>query len=229
MVGGIMKANYKDEKWIGQKFNRLTVIAFERLHYKHGTHINWIVRCDCGTLKSVAPYRILNGNTKSCGCLKSENTIAYNKTAKKKHGGRNERLYRIWRSMKERCFCETSKDYNNWGGRGIVVCDEWKDDYAEFRNWALANGYEDDLTIDRIDVDGNYCPQNCRWVDWRTQSSNRQTTMRFAVNGEIKTLPELADEYGIKYTTLYQRVCKYHWSIEKALSVPTCDNTANKI
>lgn len=221
-----MKPNYKDENWIGQKFNRLTVIAFERVRHEHSTSIRWIVRCDCGTLKSVSPYRVLSGNTKSCGCLKSENTIAYNRVAKKKHGGRRDRLYYIWRGMKQRCFCETNKEYPTWGGRGIVVCDEWKDDYASFRDWSLNNGYADDLTIDRIDVNGNYCPQNCRWVDWKTQAANRRDTMHFVVNGEDKTLSQLSDEYGIKYTTLYQRVCKYRWPLEKALSVPVRDNFA---
>lgn len=221
-----MKQNYKDEKWLGQKFNRLTVIAYETIKYKHSTRVNWIVRCECGTLKSVSPYRVLNGNTKSCGCFKSENTIAYNREAKKKHGGRYDRLYHIWHGMKQRCFCETSREYPNWGGRGIIVCAEWKDDYASFRDWALGNGYEDDLTIDRIDVDGNYCPENCRWVDWKTQAENRRDTMHFIVNGEDKTLSQLSDEYGIKYTTLYQRVCKYNWPIEKSLSVPVRNNYA---
>lgn len=219
-----MKPNYKDEKWIGQKFNRLTVIAFERVRYKNSTRVRWIVRCDCGTLKSVAPYRVLNGNTKSCGCLKLENTIAYNRVAKKKHGGRRDRLYYIWRGMKARCFCKTNKEYPTWGGRGIIVCDEWKDDYAAFRDWSMENGYSDDLTIDRIDVNGDYCPENCRWVDWKTQAANRRDTMHFVVNGEDKTLSQLSDEYGIKYTTLYQRVCKYRWPLEKALNTPIRDN-----
>ena len=185
------------------------------------------MRCECGTLKSVSPYRVLNGNTKSCGCLKAENTVAYNRIAKKKHGGRRDRLYYIWRGMKERCFCKTNKEYPTWGGRGIVVCDDWKDDYAAFRDWALENGYADDLTIDRIDVNGNYCPNNCRWVDWKTQAANRRDTMHFSINGEDKTLPQLADEYGIMYTTLYQRVCKYKWPIEKAISTPIRNNSAN--
>lgn len=215
-----MRQNYGNEQWIGQKFNRLTVIAFERVRYQNSTRIKWIVRCDCGTLKSVSPYRVLNGNTKSCGCLKSENTISYNREKKKKHGGRGDRLYHIWRGMKERCFCATSKDYPTWGGRGITVCDDWKDDYKAFRDWSLQNGYTDDLSIDRIDANGNYCPQNCRWVDWKVQSANRRNTMQLTVNGESKTLPQLAEEYGIKYVTLYRRVCIYKWPIEKALSNP---------
>lgn len=215
-----MKQNYSDEKWIGLKFNRLTVIAYERICRYKTARINWIVRCDCGTLKSVSPYRVLNGNTKSCGCLKAENTAEYNKVAKKKHGGRKDRLYRIWHGMKQRCYSETCKDYPKWGGKGISICDEWKDDYAAFRDWSLSHGYADDLTIDRIDPSANYTPENCRWVDWSTQSANRRVVSRYNVGGSLKTLPELAEEYGIKYVTLYRRVKMGNWPIEKALNTP---------
>ena len=215
-----MRKDYRDPKWIGQKFNRLTIIAFEIVPRTQYTMTKWIVRCDCGTLKSVAPNRVLDGNTKSCGCLKSEQTIAYNRQTKKKHGGRNERLYTIWHNMKQRCYGKTYKDYPNWGGRGIRVCDEWKDDYVAFRTWALENGYEQKLSLDRIDVNGDYSPANCRWADWRTQAINRTTSLNFEVNGQIKNLTELAEEYGIKYTTLYQRVHCYGWDIEKSLKTP---------
>jgi len=222
-----MKESYQDGKWIGQKFNKLTVIAFERVHYEKSDRINWIVRCECGTLKSVSPYRVLNENTKSCGCLKSENTIAYNRDHKKKHGGRKDRLYGIWHNMKQRCFGTTYKDYPQWGGRGITVCDEWKDDYSAFKEWALSHGYADGLSLDRIDVNGNYEPGNCRWADWHTQAKNRTNSMNFEVNGELKNLVDLAAEYGIKYGTLYQRVHLYEWPIEKALLTPTRNNSAS--
>lgn len=222
-----MREDYRDEKWIGQKFNRLTVIAFEKVKRKNYFGTRWIVRCDCGTLKSVNPYRILNGNTKSCGCLKAEQTVEFNKRTKVKHGGRQDRLYTIWANMKIRCYCKTSKDYPQWGGRGICVCDEWKDDYAVFREWALSNGYAAGLSLDRIDVDRNYSPQNCRWADWSTQARNRTNSHNYMINGEKKNLVDLADEYGIKYSTLYQRVHLYKWPIEKAIGLPVRNNSTS--
>lgn len=221
-----MKQNYKDEKWIGQKFNRLTVIAFEKIKSGRTVRVNWIVRCDCGTLKSVSPYRVLSGNTKSCGCLKAEQTVDFNKRTKVKHGGRHDRLYTIWHNMKQRCYGTTYKDYPNWGGRGIHICDEWKNDYAEFKKWALENGYKEGLSLDRIDVNGNYEPENCRWADWHTQAANRTCSLNYEIGGEIKNLADIAQEYGIKYGTLYQRVHCYKWPIEKAISLPVRDNSA---
>lgn len=219
-----MRENYRDEKWIGQTFGRLTIIAFEKVQREKYSCTRWIVRCECGTLKSVDPIKILSGNTKSCGCLKSEQTAKYNKEYKTKHGGRYDRLYSVWHNMKQRCYGESYKDYPNWGGRGIRVCDEWKDDYKQFREWALSNGYELGLSLDRIDVDGNYEPGNCRWVDWHTQAINRTCSMNYEINGTVKNLADIAKEYGIKYGTLYQRLHVYKWPIEKAISVPIRNN-----
>lgn len=221
-----MRENYRDEKWIGQKFGRLTIIAFEKIPRKTYSYTHWIVRCECGTLKSVDPRKVLSGNTQSCGCLKRERTIESNKEKKVKHGGRHDRLYAVWHNMKQRCYGETYKDYPNWGGRGICVCDEWKDDYAAFRSWALSSGYEKGLSLDRIDVNGNYEPLNCRWVDWHTQAINRTCSMNYEINGKIMNLVDIAEKYGIKYGTLYQRIHVYKWPIEKAISVPVRDNHA---
>lgn len=221
-----MRENWRNPKWIGEKYNRLTVIAYEIVEKKQYSGTRWIVRCDCGTLKSVDPSRVISGHTKSCGCLKAEHTTAFNKRAKVKHGGRQDQLYTVWHNMKQRCYGKTYKDYPNWGGRGIRVCDEWKNDYAAFRDWALLNGYEKGLSLDRIDVNGNYEPGNCRWADWHTQAINRTCSMNYEINGEVKNLTDIAEEYGIKYGTLYQRVHVYKWPIEKAISVPVRDNNA---
>lgn len=216
-----MKQNYADPKWLGKKYNRLTVIAFENVREKGKTsRWKWIVRCDCGTLKSVSPYRVLSGNTKSCGCYKSEITSVYNKKAKTKHDGRHTRLYTIWHGMKQRCNSETSHDYKNYGARGISVCDEWSNDFSAFRKWALNNGYADDLSIDRIDVNGNYCPENCRWTDSKTQGRNRTTSNYFAYNGKEYNLAELSEMSGIRYGTLYARIDRYGWSIDRAVNTP---------
>lgn len=214
-----MKNN--DERWLGQKFNRLTVIAFERIT-THATgrdihHYNWIVRCDCGTLKSVSPSRVRSGNTKSCGCLKAENTVLFNKATKRKHGGKNERLYNIWHGMKQRCKCKTCQDYSNYGGRGITVCSEWDNDYARFREWAINNGYNDGLSLDRIDVNDGYKPSNCRWATPFEQNNNRRSSRKFIVNGKAMTIPEIAIANNLTYATLYQRLAKNGFCIQDAL------------
>lgn len=215
-----MKTNYADPKWLGRKYNRLTVIAFENTKRGKTGCWNWIVRCDCGTLKSVNPYRVLNGNTKSCGCYKAEQTIEYNKKEKVKHKGRRTRLYTIWHGMKQRCHCETSHDYKNYGARGIIVCDEWRNDFTAFREWALKNGYSDKLSIDRIDVNGNYCPENCRWTDCKTQNRNRTTNVIVSYRGKEYNYAELAEIAGISYGALYARINHFGWSVEKAVNTP---------
>lgn len=221
-----MKQNYSDQSWLGKKYNRLTVIAFERIKRGRTTSWNWIVRCDCGTLKSVNPYRVLNGNTVSCGCHRLEQTIANNKKNKVKHNGRNTRLYNIWHGMKQRCFSSYCHDYKNYGGRGITICDEWKDDFSLFRDWSLKNGYADNLSIDRIDVNGNYCPENCRWVDAKIQNRNRTTCVDVEYNGKKYNIAELADITGINYGTIYTRIMYYGWSVDRAVNTPVkkCDN-----
>ena len=215
-----MKQNYRDEKWIGQKFNRLTVIAFEKVKRKNYSGTRWIVRCDCGTLKSVEPKRVISGHTMSCGCLKAENTIEFNKRTKVKHGGRQDRLYTIWHNMKQRCYGITYKDYPQWGGRGICVCDEWKDDVQVFYNWATENGYRDGLTIDRKNNDGNYCPENCRWATMKAQANNRRSNVLITYNGKTKNMQQWASDAGIPYQVLWQRISKLGWSADRALTEP---------
>lgn len=132
--------------------------------------------------------------------------------------GCSSRLYKCWAHMKERCYREADSDYKNYGGRGIRVCDEWRNDYLAFKEWALANGYEPSLTIDRIDYNGNYEPSNCRWATWKEQSNNRRGLHYLTYNGETKTLTEWSEITGISFTTLYMRLTTYGWSVEKALS-----------
>lgn len=223
-----MQENYSDQKWIGQKYGRLTVIAYERVKRKTGkTEIRWIVRCECGTLKSVRPYKLIIGNTLSCGCHKREATIEHNKVAKTKHGARksgsSSRLYNIWHGMKQRCYCDTCKDYANYGARGISICDEWLNDYSAFRDWSLAHGYADDLSIDRIDYNGSYSPDNCRWENSVTQCRNRRNNRRIFYKGKERTIAEISSMCGINYDALHMRI-KNGWSIEDATAIPLRNN-----
>lgn len=156
---------------IGQRFGRLTVTT--RVGKKHGSAL-WQCTCACGTVTEVTTRSLRSGNTRSCGCIHKEELAARNRASAKHGFSDKERLYNIWHSMRQRCNDPNRKDYSNYGGRGVKVCPEW-DDYQVFRSWSLANGYADNLSIDRIDVNGSYCPDNCRWVDAKAQARNRRT------------------------------------------------------
>ena len=140
---------------------------------------------------------------------------------------RESRLYRIWNNMKCRCYTKSSGVYAKYGAKGISVCDEWKTDFMAFYNWALANGYSDDLQIDRIDFRGNYEPSNCRWVNLVEQANNKSNVVKLSYNGEEHTISEWSTITGIKALNIWQRINVLGWSIEKALTVPErfIDNT----
>lgn len=136
-----------------------------------------------------------------------------------KHGKRNTRLFSIWANMVTRCYNPNATGYKKYGGRGITICDEWRDNFEVFYDWSMSNGYSDELTIDRINNDGNYEPTNCRWATVKTQSNNRGSNHYVNINGVVRTLTEWCELCGINYRTVQDRL-KRGWSVEKALFTP---------
>lgn len=137
------------------------------------------------------------------------------------HGGVGTRLYEIWCGMKKRCQNPNDKRFKNYGGRGIMICEEWKNDFQAFYDWAMANGYEDHLTIDRIDVNGNYEPSNCRWVNARVQQRNTTRNRFVTAFGKTKTIAEWSEDSGIDQGVIKDRLNKLHWTAEEAVSIKT--------
>lgn len=155
----------------GQIFGRLT--AIECIGSNNRNSCLWLCKCSCGNTKIVDGNSLRMGRTRSCGCLDREKHITH--PNRKTHGKHDTRLYRIWKAMKSRCFNPNTESFKKWyGSNGIIVCDEWKNNFMAFYDWAMSNGYKDDLSIDRIDPLGNYEPCNCRWADAKTQANNKR-------------------------------------------------------
>lgn len=197
----------------GLVFGYLTVIS-RAANTKSG-EARWNCLCTCGKQKVICGYNLRNGITKSCGCLVSEKTSEFNTT----HGMSKTRIYRTYKHMKERCYSKTDKRYSEYGGRGISVCDEWKNDFMSFYNWAMNNGYKDNLTIDRIDVNGNYEPGNCRWATWKEQENNRRNNRLITYNGQTKTAMEWSEICGIHSLTIIKRL-NSGWNVKDSLFKP---------
>lgn len=153
----------------GQQFGRLIVL---KQAPNIGIHTAWLCQCDCGEKTVVSASNLKIGNTKSCGCFGKELTVSGQRT--KKHKGTGTRLYRIWNGMRHRCYNVKQGNYKYYGERGISICDEWINDFGVFQNWAYSHGYQDDLTIDRIDPNGPYAPWNCKWSTMKEQRINQR-------------------------------------------------------
>lgn len=205
----------------GKRFGRLTVVS--RAENGKGSRARWLCRCDCGNERVVYGYSLKSGNTRSCGCLRAETS----KDKATTHGMSKTSLFHVWWAMMERCTNKNSKSYKNYGGRGISVCDEWLDS-TTFFNWALSSGYEEGLTIERIDVNDGYKPSNCKWVTKKEQARNKTNSFIVEIDGESKCLAEWCEIYEINYFTVHQRIAKLGWSPIKALTTPISKRTARK-
>ena len=174
----------------------------------------WLCECNCEnhTRKIIRHSSLTSGNSKSCGCLSIEETSKRVST----HKMSGSRLHNIWKSMKERCYNSGHDQYKDYGGRGISICNEWRNDFMSFYNWAINNGYADNLTVDRIDNNGDYCPENCKWSTRKEQSNNQRTNHLLTYNNKTQTMAQWAEEVGLNPHTLQTRISR-GWSVQDAL------------
>lgn len=213
------------------KFNDISGKTFTKLTVLHATDerrngsVMWKCRCDCGNEVLVRSTALTIGKTKSCGCSKIERVVKRN-ISTASHNMRRTPIYECWQSMKQRCLNPASPDYKNYGGRGIRICDEWKD---SFKTFLFDMGVRPEGTsIDRIDVNGHYCKENCKWSTNKEQANNKRCSRFFTYKNETKTISEWADAYGIHRPTLFARV-NNGWSIHDALNIKVgCANERHK-
>lgn len=189
----------------GDTFGRLT--AVEKVRENGRTY--WICRCSCGDTRKVLQYNLTRGNSKSCGCMAREQASERMTT----HGMTGTKIHAMWRSIKERCSIPSNNSYKNYGGRGIKICDEWigENGFQNFYNWAMSHGYRDDLTIDRIDVNGNYEPSNCRFATIKEQANNKRTNTFIEYGGLRLTIAQWEEMLGFHRGTISNRK-RYGWS-----------------
>lgn len=208
----------KSKDITGERFGKL--VAIKRSYKSNCGKWKWLCKCDCGNYKEIDIHNLLRKDktpTRTCGkCEKSKkNTKCY------KHGMSKTRVYQCYKLMKNRCYNKHNKKYYLYGERGITVCDEWlgKNGSTNFINWALQNGYNDNLTLDRINNNLGYSPNNCRWATRKEQANNLRCNKRYTIDNKVYTMSQIADKFNINYKLLESRL-RNGWSLEKAIYTP---------
>lgn len=200
--------------YIGKKYGRLTIVEYVGRIKNY--QIVMRCKCDCGTMsKDVILSNLKSGITTSCGCVHKERV----KDALTKHGYAKSRLYNVWALMKDRCYNERNKYYKDYGGRGIKVCEEWRCSFESFQEWAHNNGYKEGLSIDRVDVNGCYEPDNCRWATAKEQARNKRNNIMLKIGGRVAPLSEWAEILNLPYHTIHMRL-RNGWDVVPALTTP---------
>ena len=199
----------------GKRFGRLVVIGLQPSETRK---TYWICQCDCGNIKVVRSDSLQCGSIRSCGCLKKEQDEknlsqgnGHRKYAETGFKVGGTRLYSIWQGIKSRCYNEHNARYDRYGGRGIKVCDEWRNDFVNFYNWAIKNGYSADLTIDRINNDGDYCPENCHWATAKEQCNNRSTNILIKIGNATKTLTQWCEIFELNSAAVLARYNRHEF------------------
>lgn len=189
----------------GDRYGKLTVI--EEVGMLHNTR-RFKCKCDCGNVTICYMHALRGGNTTSCGCNRGKYT----------YGLSNTKIYGVWKNMIQRCHNPTDSRYHRYGGRGIQVCLEWKSNVKSFYDWAMSNGYQEGLEIDRENNDGNYTPFNCRWTNRVINNNNCASNLMYTYDGMTMTLSQHCNRLGLAYGTVYKRIVTYGWTIERAFT-----------
>lgn len=223
---GCLKKEYRNSNYknlTGQRFGRLTVIDYIPEDQRQSKQYAWLCRCDCGNETKGCAYKLKNGLQQSCGCLKEEMKHHIGEVTRKyKHS--NKRLYGVYKMMHNRCEDHKHREWMNYGGRGIKVCSEWSGDngYDAFAEWAVSTGYDDkagrgEITLDRIDTDGDYAPDNCRWVSNERQQNNRRNNVVLEYNGEKHSMKDWSRILNIPYSFLDYHCRKKNETVEQSI------------